>query len=346
MSERDDQLRKRVEAAVQAALREAVSEEKAARAREREERKEAPGRGSRPRVEGAHAEEHRRAGLREPRHTEEQGRTGRGGEREKQPAPPDEPGRRLQRGEAPLLPGLARLANPGGLAALRRATPARIGVGRAGLRYPTETYLTLRADHGRAKDAVASVIDPSFVRGLGALELHTEAKDLQTFLLEPEKGRHLDAESLARLRAEGTRGADVQIILADGLSAWAHTYNPQLLAHLTSEIQRAGFRVGRPLWVHRGRIAVADQIGVELGARATVIGLGERPGLGTGDSLSLYLAWAPKLGQDNAEKNCISNVRPAGFSTEEAARQAAQLLQRASELGRGGLALGAPRRTW
>ncbi len=253
--------------------------------------------------------------------------------------------------QAPLppgrpLPGLDRLADRAALPKLAKATPSRIGIGRAGLRYPTKTYLALRADHGTAKEAVASTPSPGFVQQLGALELHTQADDLETFLLQPNQGRTLDAASVGRLRTEGSRGVDVQIILADGLSAWAAERNPGLLAALQRELTRVGFSHGRPIYVNRARIAVADQIGVELGAKATVIGLGERPGLGTGDSLSLYLAYNPKIGQDNAEKNCISNVRPQGLSVDEAARQAAEILKKAREIGQGGLAVAAPQRTW
>jgi ethanolamine ammonia-lyase small subunit len=244
------------------------------------------------------------------------------------------------------LPGLARLAHPEGLNAIKLATPARIGVGRSGLRYPTDVYMTLRADHAIAKDAVASKPSAALLQKLGAIELHTQTNELETFLLEPEKGRRLSDDSLKVLRERGTKGAEVQVIFADGLSAWAAEINADLLSHLQRELQNAGFSVGVPLWVHRARIAVADQIGVELGAKATLICLGERPGLGTGDSLSIYLAWGPKLGQDNAEKNCISNVRPAGFSPAAAAKQAVNLLTRAKQLGKGGLALGAPQRTW
>lgn len=244
------------------------------------------------------------------------------------------------------IPGLDRLSDAPALGQLQRATPSRIGIGRAGLRYPTATYLALRADHGTAKDAVASTPTAEFVRSLGAVELHSRAADLDTFLLNPNQGRELDDASLGRLRAEGTSGVDVQLILADGLSAWAVERNPGLLGALQRELSAAGFSHGKPLFVHRARIAVADQIGVELGAKATVIAVGERPGLGTGDSLSLYLAWNPKLGQDNAEKNCISNVRPAGLSVDEAARQAADILKKAREIGQGGLAVAAPRRTW
>ncbi len=82
-----------------------------------------------------------------------------------------------------------------------------------------------------------------------------------------------------------------------------------------------------------------DDIGVLLGAKATAICLGERPGLGTGDSLSIYLAVAPRLDQDNAEKNCISNIRPQGMSPRNAAALAAELLSRGIAAGRGGLSL-------
>ena len=238
------------------------------------------------------------------------------------------------------LPGLQRLAHAEALAPLTQATPARLGIGRAGLRYPTEIYLTLRGDHAVAKDAVVSEPTPEFLKQLGAIELHTRAADLETFLLQPDLGRVLDDASLQRIKNEGTRGAEVQIIFADGLSAWAADRNIGLLPALQRALTAAGFSHGKPIWVNRARIAVADQIGVELGAKATLICLGERPGLGTGDSLSIYLAWAPAIDQDNADKNCISNVRPAGFSVQDAASQAVAILQKARELGRGGLALG------
>ena len=261
---------------------------------------------------------------------------------EPDPPPAGRPAVTVQR----PIPGLDRLVSAQVLHQLAKATPSRIGIGRAGLRYPTATYLALRTDHGLAREAVAAQPSKGFVAGLGALELHSRAKDLQTFLLQPNEGRVLDEGSVQALRNHGTAGVDVQIILADGLSAWAAEKNPGLLPALQQALTAAGFSHGKPIWVHRARIAVADQIGVELGAKATVIGLGERPGLGTGDSLSLYLAWAPKLGQDNAEKNCISNVRPAGLSVVAAARQAAEILSKARDIGQGGLAVAAPARTW
>jgi ethanolamine ammonia-lyase small subunit len=208
------------------------------------------------------------------------------------------------------------------------------------VRYLTETYLALRADHAVAKDAVYSETPEALAAQLGCLPLRTRCKDREDFLLYPAHGRRLDDASLARLTAEGTRGADVQVILADGLSAWAADRNgPELLPLLQSGLASAGFSVGRPLFVRFARVGVQDQVGTLLGNKATLICLGERPGLGTGDSLSIYLAYGPKLDQDNAEKNCISNVRALGIRAPEAARESVDILQRAFAAGKGGLAL-------
>jgi ethanolamine ammonia-lyase small subunit len=130
----------------------------------------------------------------------------------------------------------------------------------------------------------------------------------------------------------------VQIILGDGLSAWAAEANgPALLPALQAELKAAGFSVGKPLFVRFARVGVQDHVGVLLGAKATLICLGERPGLGTGDSLSIYLAYGPRLDQDNAEKNCISNVRALGILPAAAAKEAAAILKRAFAAGRGGV---------
>jgi len=229
--------------------------------------------------------------------------------------------------------------NPQALERFLQATPSRIGVGRTGLRYLTEVYVGLRADHAIAKDAVYGDVKEGFPASLGCLALRTRCKDREDYLLYPGRGRRLDDASEAALVREGTSGADVQLIIADGLSAWAaHAYAQDLLPALQAGLKGAGFTQGRPLFVHFARVGVQDQIGVLLKARATLICLGERPGLGTGDSLSIYLAYGPRLDQDNAEKNCISNVRALGIRPADAAREAVAILQRAFAAGRGGVA--------
>lgn len=231
-----------------------------------------------------------------------------------------------------------RPRDPALLAKYARSTPSRIGVGRTGTRYLTDVYIHLRAEHAVAKDAVESELPADFAARLGALELRTSCVDRDDYLLYPEHGRRLTDESAARLAAEGSRGVDVQVIVGDGLSAVAALANaPALLPALQAGLAQAGFKTGRPLVVRFARVGVQDEIGVLLGARATVLLVGERPGLGTGDSLSIYIAYAPETAQDNAEKNCISNVRPRGIQVDEAVRQTVGICKRAFELGRGGV---------
>ena len=127
---------------------------------------------------------------------------------------------------------------------------------------------------------------------------------------------------------------------ADGLSAVALEENgPPLTKALQASLTGAGFKLGRPLCVKFARIGVADEIGVISGAKATIIMVGERPGLGTGDSLSIYTAFGPKLSQDNAEKDCISNVRQLGFVPERAASLCTELMKNTFAARGGGVKL-------
>ena len=224
-------------------------------------------------------------------------------------------------------------------------TPARIVQGRTGTRYLTRVYVGIRAEHAIALDAVASEIPDDFPAKLGCLPLRTRAKDKQDYLLFPNHGRRLDDASKALLEREATKDVDVQVIAGDGLAPWALLrQGAELVPALLKELGAKGLSVGRPLFVRYARIGVQDEIGVLTRARSTVILVGERPGLGTGDSLSIYTGYAPRLDQDNAEKNCISNVRPLGLPPAQAARDCAALMRRTFDAGGGGLHLVRPTR--
>lgn len=223
---------------------------------------------------------------------------------------------------------------------LAGSTPARLIQGRTGTRYLTHVYLGLRADHAIALDAVHSEVPEDFAARHNYLPLATQCRSKEEFLLHPDLGRRLDEPSRAKLEAEGERGTDVQLIAGDGLSALALLENgPPLIEALTRDLRAAGLRTGRPIFVRNARIGVQDQIGVILGTRCTAILVGERPGLGTGDSLSIYTAFGPRLGQDNSEKDCISNVRDLGLPPPEASRRCVELLRRTFAAGGGGVKL-------
>jgi ethanolamine ammonia-lyase small subunit len=225
---------------------------------------------------------------------------------------------------------------------LRASTPARIATGRTGTRYLTDSYVALRADHAIAIDAVASEVPEGWAACHGLIALRTRASSHEDYLLNPEHGRRLDEASRAVCRAGADHRVDVQLIAGDGLSAVALEENgPPLVSALQKGLSAAGFSVGRPLFVKYARVGVQDEIGVVTEARATAIIIGERPGLGTGDSLSIYTAYGPRLGQDNAEKDCISNVRRFGFSVEEAAARCVDLVARTFAAGGGGIRLAA-----
>ena len=232
------------------------------------------------------------------------------------------------------------LYRPDAAPAIVAANPARLLQGRTGTRYLTEVYVGLRADHAVAIDAVNSEVPEGWAESHGWLALRSRASSLQDFLLYPEHGRGLDPESATRLGSEGDKGSDVQIIAGDGLSAHALLLNgPALVAALVHDLTQAGFRVGRPVFVKHARIGVQDEIGVVLGAKSTLIIVGERPGLGTGDSLSIYTAHGPKIGQENSEKDCISNVRALGFPPAAASLRCVDLLKRTFAAGGGGVNL-------
>jgi ethanolamine ammonia-lyase small subunit len=243
---------------------------------------------------------------------------------------------------APRPPhGIDRPVYPDVLPKLLASTPSLIAVGRAGARFRTDLYLRLREGHADARDAVHSELPAAWAKEHDCLALQTRCVERGEYLLHPNLGRRLDDPSRGALESLAGTHPDVQIVVGDGLSPNAIAVNgAATLEALTAALGSAGMRCGRPVFVRFARIGVADEIGVVTGARATVMLVGERPGLGSGDSLSLYLAINPRLDPDNAETNCISNVRPLGTHPREAAGLAAQILQRGFAAGVGGVALG------
>ena len=212
---------------------------------------------------------------------------------------------------------------------LRRVTPARIALGRAGGSLPTRELLDFNLAHALARDAVRQPFDPRQLErelaplGSPVLHLATAASDRQTYLLRPDLGRRLVDDDDARNRLASSRdpgGCDVSITLSDGLSALAaYRQIPPLLSELFPRLRTSHLRLAPLTIVPFARVAVQDEVGHALGAKLSLILLGERPGLGSPDSLGAYLVYHPKPGNTDAHRNCVSNVRPQGLAPPAAA---------------------------
>ncbi len=228
---------------------------------------------------------------------------------------------------------------------MRNATPARIGLARAGASIATQGHLAFQLDHARARDAVHEPFDPGALmdrlreRGLEAMQLHSAAADRSIYLARPDLGRRLDDASRGKIAAM-PRGYDVAFVLADGLSAKAvASHAVPLLDESLPQLRRQGRRIGPIAVVEQGRVAIGDEIGHMLDAALVCVLIGERPGLTSPDSLGAYLTWQPAVGRTDAERNCLSNIRPAGMTYPEAAQRLVYLCTQARERGCTGITL-------
>lgn len=216
---------------------------------------------------------------------------------------------------------------------LRRFTPARIALGRAGSSLPTAALLEFQLAHARARDAVHRVLDVDALAmrlsdlGQEVLRLESAAADVDVFIRYPDGGRVLcDADRRMLEARTPAVGCDVVFVLADGLSAQAiERHALPLLQDLLPRL--ADWRIGPLCLVRHGRVAIGDEIGALLGAAMSVVLIGERPGLSSPDSLGAYLTWQPLPGRSNAQRNCISNIRPEGLGHEAAAHKLAHLMR-------------------
>ena len=205
-------------------------------------------------------------------------------------------------------------------------TTALLGIGHVGTRYATDVVLQFQAELAVAHEAVATELPAAWAADNGLLSLRTRVVDHRQFLLRPDLGRRLDDASLDRLRAGARRGVDVQPILADGLSAVACMGSGlALLAAFTRECEGRGFTVGTPICAKFARVWLEDEVGAVVGAKVAAILLGERPGLGTGDGLSAYLVYDPRVGRTDGDRNMMSNIHARGTPPEQAGRRLAVL---------------------
>jgi ethanolamine ammonia-lyase small subunit len=239
-------------------------------------------------------------------------------------ADPTEPAAREQ-------PGVTGAADPEALRALMAATSARIGVGRAGPRCRTESLLLFQADHAVTQDALYRDVDAQLLADLGLFSVQTRVTGgKQEYLLRPDLGRQLNDESQRLIREKCVQAPKLQLVVGDGLSAAAVEANVrEMFPVLLQGAQAAGLSVGTPFFIKYCRVGVLNDIGALLQPDVVILLIGERPGLGRAESLSAYMAYRPKPGDTDADRDVVCNIfNNGGTNPLEAAAYVLQIAQK------------------
>ena len=212
--------------------------------------------------------------------------------------------------EARATPGIEAPRDPAALAALMTATTARLGVGRAGPRNRTAALLRFQADHAITQDALYRDVDPALLDALGLFSVQTQVTGgKQEYLLRPDLGRRLNDDARKTLLEKCVPSPNLQVVVGDGLSAAAVEANVrEMLPVITQGAQAAGLTLGTPFFIKYCRVGVLNDIGELLHPDVVILLIGERPGLGRADSLSAYMAYRPKAGDSDADRDVVCNI--------------------------------------
>ena len=228
---------------------------------------------------------------------------------------------------------------PAAAALWRELTAARVALGRCGAGMPTRAVLAFQADHARARDAVHDALDERLLidqlTGFETICVASQAADRSAYLHRPDLGRRLDPRHAEAL---SPGDYDLAFVVADGLSATAaHRNAAGVIGAVVACV--GPLRLAPIVLARQARVALGDEIGDRLRARAVVVLIGERPGLSASDSLGAYITLNPAVGRRDSERNCVSNIRPGGLGVEEAGARISWLLEAALRLGATGVGL-------
>ena len=220
------------------------------------------------------------------------------------------------------------------------ATPARTGIGHAGPRLKTQTYLKFRADHAIARDAVLQDVPQEILDKLQLPTFKTRCKDKNEFLTRPDLGRQLDDDTLRALKQHNPSPCDALIYAADGLSSRAVAANlDDILPIIQDGLAQQNIKMGRPFFLQYGRVGSMDSIAPALQAKVVCVLLGERPGLGSAESMSAYVAYEPIAGMPEARRTVISNIYAGGLNAVEAGAYLAELIGKIFKAQKSGVEL-------
>lgn len=220
-------------------------------------------------------------------------------------------------------------ANPEEFLRIKSMTDARIGVGRCGPRYKTNTYLRILADHAGALDAVLNEAPENLVESNHLLPIQTMCDNKDIYMTRPDLGRLFSNEMKKKIDENCIKNPEVQIIVSEGLSSIAMKRNTtDLLASLEQGLKVEGIKAGTPIYVKYSRVPAMDVITEITGAKVTIMLIGERPGLSTYASMSAYMTYAGKVGMPESGRNVVSNIHANGTNPLEAGAHIASVVRK------------------
>lgn len=223
---------------------------------------------------------------------------------------------------------------------IKKFTPARLGLWRAGNRYKTQSVLRFRADHAAAQDAVFSYVSDDFVKEMGFIPVQTKASSKDEYLTRPDLGRIFDEEQQQFIKDNCKHNAKVQIVVGDGLSSSAIEANVRdFLPALKQGLKMFGLDFDEVLFIKHARVAAMDQIAELTGAEVICMLVGERPGLVTAESMSAYLAYKPTVGMPEAKRTVVSNIHKGGTPAVEAGAYVAEIIKKILDNKKSGIDL-------
>ena len=213
-------------------------------------------------------------------------------------------------------------------AKMKAKTPARLGAGKAGPRYKTLTMLRFRADHAAAQDSVFSEVDTEFAKRYDLLPTKTRCDSKDEYLTRPDLGRCFDEHNAKAIKGVIDSPPKVQIVIGDGLSSAACEANAiDCLQALKDGLKARGIPTGKDIFVRYCRVGAGDAIGDITGCELVCVLVGERPGLVTDKSMSIYITYKPHTGVSESSRTVISNIHAQGTPAVEAGAYAAELIE-------------------
>ena len=214
-------------------------------------------------------------------------------------------------------------------AKMKAKTPARLGSGKAGPRYKTLTMLRFRADHAAAQDAVFSEVDTEFAKKYDLLPTKTRCDSKDEYLTRPDLGRCFDEHNAKAIKGVIDTPPKVQIVIGDGLSSAAIEANAMdCLYALKDGLKARNIPTGKDIFVKYCRVGAGDAIGDITGCELVCVLVGERPGLVTDKSMSIYITYKPHTGVSESSRTVISNIHAQGTPAVEAGAYAAELIEK------------------